>query len=90
MKQLPPVDRERPLAFCQWLLARPEHILEDLLIGHEEGFALNVRVNTGIIDPVANNHMTLPTIAIINPFFFENLNGDEYVRMIDRDVVPVI
>ena len=44
--QLLPGDRQRRLQFCQWLLDRPDRILEDLLIGDEAGFAMNAMVNT--------------------------------------------
>ena len=44
--ELLPGDRQRRSAFCQWLLARPDRFLDDLLIGDESGFAMNATVNT--------------------------------------------
>ena len=44
--RLLPGDLQQGVRFCQWLLDKNKRFLDDLIIGDESGFALNVLVNT--------------------------------------------
>ena len=78
-------DYVRRLAFCRWFVAQQPNFSRRILIGDEAAFKLDGEVNrenvTVWIGLVDNN--------VIGPYFYDaNVNGPNYLDMINNQVVP--
>lgn len=109
--RLLPADLPRRVQFCQWLIARPQRFMGELIISDEASFPVNGGVNTHNVRhyasrghppdfnydiPLDKSKITVwvglkGNDTIIGPFiFYNNVNGQGYLDMINNEVVPAL